>query len=545
VFGNDDEQDEIVKANFVSARLSCAIDGATITRGLSEMQTFVSQALLARLIYRLLDMDYNFKLRLLLFPKILVCPLLVAPDFSTRVMAERIIYDLFPTMVPPRNSEMAEVLLESEQYNFGDQGTVSDFQIDSLDADNFRHLMSEVGDFCGEVGSDLPDGQHRLSSLFRVIRWGLTRFESIAQAVGGPLWSLFIAVGASEWRSGCNLYESIRAIASLPCVMRDSLIRGNLATFSAAVFPIDFEQETKLHATIFLDILFHFAAYLPLLKTETGFCETFRAFWDIPIGDEDQAWIVSRVDELGSSIQIAASVSQLVGVFQCDCLPLSILPILVRASLAGPPLLPVLRTVMVLCDMLFAESGVVELILDLCAAELFDGLRPLLKGSGDAVRVCRDSLQSLCALFLSPNSFEYRQHVLEFIEELALLDAQIRNDVLATLLGEIPQIDDVQVMWDALALRLFCVSLVDDNERMIGQCLEDAIMAATKGSSGSGFIGQIRGVLGEPQIKTHSAALRRLLLAFETQITAPGAMPTKVAATTSMLDDFRECLMVA
>jgi hypothetical protein len=323
------------------------------------------------------------------------------------------------------------------------------------------------------------------------------------------------------------------------------MIRGDLAAFSAAVFPLSFKQETKLHATIFLDIVFHFAVYLPLLKTDTNFCETFRAFWDIPMADEDQGWILSRVDELGSSIQIATSMSKLIDVFQCDCLPLSILPILVKASLAGPPLLPVLRTVMVLCDMLFAESGVVELILDLCAAELFDGLRPLLRGNGDAVKVCRDSLSSLCALFLSPSSFEYRQPVLEFIEELALLDADIRNDVMTILLGEMLDIEDDQVMWYALALRLFCASVAHDNEGMIGQCLEDAVLATAKGNTGSEFIGQIRGVLSEAQIKTHAAALRMLLDAFETQITTHGTVPMKVGATTTMLDDFRKCLMVA
>jgi hypothetical protein len=545
VFGSNDEQPEIVKANFVSARLSYAIDGVEITRGLSEMQPFVSPALLARLIYRLLDMDYNFKLQLLLFPKILVCPLLVAPEFSTRVMAERIVYDLFPTVVPLRNSEMPELLLESEKYNFVDQAAVSAFRIDCTDADNFTHFMDEVGDFCRDICSDLPCGQHQLSSLFRIVRRGLTCFESIAQAVGHPLWQLFVAVGVSEWRGGCNLYESVRAIASLPHLMRDSMIRGDLAAFSAAVFPLSFKQETKLHAMIFLDIVFHFAVYLPLLKTETAFCETFRAFWDIPMADEDQGWIISQVGELGASVQIATSVSKLVDVFQCDCLPLSILPILVKASLAGPPLLPVLRTMMVLCGMLFAESGVAEVVLDLCAADLFNLLRPLLRGNGDAVKVCRDSLPSLCALFLSPSSFEYRQHLLEFIGELAVLDAEIRNDVMVTLLGEMPEIEDVQVVWDALALRLFCASLADDNEGMIGQCLEDAVLATAKGDTGSEFIGQIRGVLSEAQIKKHAVALRRLLDAFETQVTAQGTMPMKAAVTTTMLDDFRECLMVA
>jgi hypothetical protein len=371
----------------------------------------------------MVDININLRLTLLNHPDVLLFPILVTAGPTVRTLAEHLVYELFPMLVAPRASQAAEMLLEHAKPDLrsATPDLTKDIQIDTIDAESFAQLFEDFGSFCDDITSHLDDyvgkssePQKLLTSLFRVLRWFCVRSPTVLPAVVDKIWRLFVALGKSEWRGGCNLCESFRCIVALPREPRISLLRQNVQDLAAVLFPLDFGSEVRLNATIFLDILTYTAAHLPGMRDVPAFRATFRDFWMVPICDEGQSWLVSKLADLAATPQIPAAILSLVDVLDEDCLPVTMLPVVLDGVTRGPAVLPLFRTAMMLCEMAFAESPVLDLILEMCGAALFETLGGLIIDDSEAAEVCTAAVPSLCALFGSPLAKPYRSQLKSF-----------------------------------------------------------------------------------------------------------------------------------
>jgi hypothetical protein len=520
-----DSADEI-KSNFISAHLSSSVQRDLVRKRFAGLCEVTSIETIVRSLYRMIDIDVNLRVSLLMNPETLLCPIVVNSNPVVRSLAEHLVYELFPTLVAPRANQSAEALLNdvSDDLIVPIPDLSKEIQVDPVDADSFTQLAIDFATFCTEIASHLdiyvgnnPDSQRILAPLFRIMRWFCLRSNELSHIINDQIWQLFIILGKSEWRGGCNLCESFRCIVTLPREIRTRLLSQNIADLVIVLFPLDFETHVRLNATIFIDILMYAATYLPGMRDNDSFKETFRNFWMIPICDEQQVWIVSKLADLGSSSQIASVILSLLYLVEEDCLPVTVLPFILEGVIPRNVILPFFKTAMALCEMAFVESAVLELILEICAGLMFEKLRGLIGNEREAIDVCKSALPSLCALFLSPIAKTYRKQLSEFLSDIIQRDVTIGSEVLVNLPALQELIGDPELAWASLSLRLNCALRASKTHDVIARCINDAIeMVPSSGQLyGAAFVDQLVGALGDEVLTEHTESVRTLLSGFK------------------------------
>jgi hypothetical protein len=550
VFQLESELADEIKANFISAQLSSVVQRDLLRDKLSQLCAAVTEETVLRALFRVLDLDASLRLTLLTNAEVLLCPMVVSARPAVRGIAERLVYELFPTLVSPHPSHAAEALLPDRPplRADADRDVTKDLQVDAADSATFAQLADDFAGFCVCVANQLPvyvgansEPQHALTSLFRIMRWLCVRAASVSPCFVEGIWQLFARLGASAWRGGCNLCEGLRCIVALPREIRGRLLAD--PALASALFPLDFETDIRLNATIFLEALTYAASQFPAMRANAAFCASFASFWAVPIYDDRHAWIIPRLADLGSVPQVSSAVLALLDVFEGDCPPVTVLPVVLDEAIPASAMLPICRTVIMLCEMACADSVVLELVLDICGAVMFESLNRFLEEEVATVAVCVAAVPSLCALFRAPIAAAFRQQVGDFLVDLVNRETRAAAAVLENMPGLKETVRDPELQWTSLSVRLACAVQADRPEQPIRQCLDDAaqILPESGAAFGSVFIDQLIGIMGDEILAEHTDIVRRLLSEFEGgEWTA-----AKVQRPESDLELLRECGMEA
>jgi ubiquitin C-terminal hydrolase len=553
VFGSESEFADEIKANFISAQLSSAAQQDLLRQKFAQLCAIATEETVLRALFRVIDVDVNLRVTLLTNPDVLLCPMVVFARPSVRGIAEQLTYELFPTLVSPHPEHSAEVLLEErppQPRADADRDIAKDILVDATDAPTFTRLADDFAAFCARVAEQLPahvgasaEPRQALTSLFRVMRWLCVRSASVSPGFVEGVWQLFAALGASEWRGGCNLCEGLRCVVALPRDARARLLAD--PALAAALFPLDFEADVRLNATIFLEALTYAGAHFPAMRDGAAFRESFRNFWTVPIYDDRQSWIIPKLADLGSVAQVSAAVLALLDVFEGDCPPVTVLPVVLDGAIPAGALVPVCRTAVMLCEMACADSAALELVLDVCGAPMFEALGRAVGENAAAAAVCAAAVPSLCAVFRAPAAAAYRQQAADFLAGLVGAAPQTAAAVADGVPAPKEAAGDAELAWASLSVRLACAVRSDASEQPMRQCLADAaqIVPESGGAYGSAFVDQLIALMGEEVLSAHMDAVRRLLSGFEAA--APEPVAAKIRRPESGLDFVRECGMQA
>ena len=210
-------------------------------------------------LYGMLAYDPYLRQKVTVFARILVFPQLLSLSCSLRLLAEAVCYRMFPTVqqlhyITPAEKFLPETAHElwdfrTENPTFTAEDRMSDRDYIVTFAEEVAHLVTRVaGDITGWCEEDAT--KMRLVPLIRVLRW-LAVQTSKTELLLKSLVTLFQAICQSKWRGGGNVYECVRAIATIE--NEGYKVFENIDQFISLVFPIDFSQSLRLGWEIVMD----------------------------------------------------------------------------------------------------------------------------------------------------------------------------------------------------------------------------------------------------------------------------------------------------
>jgi hypothetical protein len=502
----------------------------------------------------------KLRAQVLLFPGLLIFPLLVSPQMPVRIDAEKAIVELFPGLQPLTGHIRAEEYLDRPlRFDLEDNDGVDDHlktcHVDPEDEIVLCDFIENLGEFCYEIAGSVESylqgveyPQCRFTGLFRTIHWAVDRSDTYPDRAQGGVWDLLQAIGASEWSGGCNTLECLSTLLSFDEEGTYQLIDSDVEGFVKAVMPLGFEKEFRLNVELFMRVIELAAGRIEALGAIPEFRVKFAAFLEFIVSEPKFSTRLYQLSDMAEkNATLAAGFVSLLDIFKPDEVPVAILPIVLSSSveLDDAHYVVVLRAAMFLFEMLFDDSPALRIILESCSTRIFEYLGPRVQTSADALEICRPTVPALCQHFMSGTSGLYRRSMLVFLHQIASIDREIARTIITNLAEGHHEISlSPTIVWDCLRLRLLCGEAAES-------LLDDAIVAgqAYNQAYAANFIEELIRVIRKRDDREHlDDRLRQFLTSLEEslawEVQSVRDIEDVVTETGDVLEGLREASMI-